>query len=60
LLGVAQMIYNDTVQADRDGRFSVRIDPNIPVVPGMRYDVAVTATRGDQTAESRITLHQRS
>jgi len=59
LFGVAQTVYNDTVQADRDGRFSVEVDPRSAVLPGSRYDVSVTATRGDQTAESRITLHQR-
>ncbi|MBI5279419.1 MAG: hypothetical protein HY854_23505 [Burkholderiales bacterium] len=59
MLGVAQLVYSDTVEADRDGRFSVRVQPRIPVVPGMRYDVSVMATRGDQAAESRITLHQR-
>ena len=59
LFGVAQTLYNDTIQADRDGRFTVEVDPRTAILPGMRYDVSVTATRGDQTADTRITLHQR-
>jgi hypothetical protein len=59
MLGVAQLVYTDTVQADRDGRFGVRVEPRVPVAPGTRYDVSVHSTRGDQAAESRITLHQR-
>ena len=59
LFGVAQRLYDDTVQADRDGNFSVHITPRIAIIPAMRYDVSLTATRGDQTAQSRITLHQR-
>jgi len=59
LLGVAQLVYDDTVQADRDGYFSVNVTPRIAVMPGMRYDVSLRAQQGSQTAESRITLHQR-
>ena len=58
-LSVAQMVYSETIQADRDGRFTVEVEPRMAIVPGMRYDISVTSTRGDQTAESRITLHQR-
>ena len=59
LFGVAQTVYNDTIQADRDGRFTVEVNPRVAIMPGMRYEVSVIATHGDQTAESRITLHQR-
>lgn len=59
MLGVAQTVYNDTVQADRNGYFSVSVNPRIAAVPGMRYDVSLTAQQGSQTAESRITVHQR-
>ena len=40
---------------------SVSLSPRggIPL-PGSRYDVQVTANQGSQTAESRITLFQRS
>lgn len=62
LLGVAQTLYNDTVQADRDGRFSVDVASRsgFSAVPGTRYEVSLFATQGSQSAESRITLHQRS
>lgn len=60
MLGVAQTVYNDTVQADRNGHFSVSVNPRIAAIPGMRYDVSLTAQQGSQTAESRITVHQRS
>jgi hypothetical protein len=59
MLGVAQTVYNDTIQADRNGYFSVNVNPRIAAVPGMRYDVSLTAQQGSQTAESRITVHQR-
>lgn len=59
LFGVAQTIYTGTVQADRNGYFSVNVDPRSAVMPGMRYDVSLSAQQGSQTAESRLTLHQR-
>lgn len=60
-LGVAQTVATETVQADRSGYFSLNLSPRggIPL-PGSRYDVQVTANQGSQTAESRITLFQRS
>ena len=51
--------YDETVQADARGYFSANIRPNVNAVPGMRYDVSLRAQSGSQTAESRITLHQR-
>lgn len=59
LFGVAQIIFEDSVQADRNGNFSARIDPRTAVLPGTRYDVSLSAHHGNQTAESRIILHQR-
>jgi hypothetical protein len=59
MLGVAQIVHDDTVQADRNGYFSVNINPRIAVLPGMRYDVSLRAQSGSQTAESRLTVHQR-
>lgn len=59
MFGVAQTVFDDTVQADRSGYFSVNVNPRTPVIPGMRYDVSLSAQQGSQTAESRLTLHQR-
>lgn len=59
LLGVAQIVHDDTVQADRNGYFSVNVNPRTAVVPGMRYEVSLRAQSGSQTAESRLTVHQR-
>jgi hypothetical protein len=60
-VGVAQTVATEQIQADRDGRFSLNLSPRggIPL-PGSRYEVQVTASQGSQTAESRITLYQRS
>ena len=60
LLGVTQPVGDETVQADRNGYFSVGVSPRggLPI-PGQRYDVHVTATSGSQTAEERLTLIQR-
>lgn len=59
--GVAQTVASETVQADRDGFFSLNVSPRgTPPLPGSRYEVSVTAHQGAQSAESRITLFQRS
>lgn len=58
-LGVAQTVLEDTVQADRDGHFAVRVPPGFSPLPGNRYEVSVTATQGGETAEQRIVLGQR-
>jgi len=58
--GVAQTVANETVQADRDGLFSLNLSPRgNPPLPGSRYEVSVTVNQGAQSAESRITLFQR-
>jgi len=60
LLGVTQPVMDQTIQADRDGRFSVQVTPQgIPIPGGGRYDIRMTATSGNQTAEERITLNRR-
>lgn len=59
LLGVTQPVADTTVQADRDGRFSVAVSPRGLPIPGTRYDVRLTASSGSQNAEERITLMQR-
>lgn len=59
LLGVTQPIADRTVQADRNGNFSVAVEPRGLPIPGSRYDVRLTATSGNQTAQERLTLRQR-
>lgn len=62
-------VYDDVVQADADGRFTVAVNPylQLPALPsgerlppGSRLDVQLTATAGSHTAEERITLFQRN
>ena len=59
LLGVTQPVMDQTIQADRDGHFSVAVQPSGLPIPGQRYDVRMTASNGGQTAEERITLQRR-
>lgn len=59
VIGVTQPVADQTVQADRDGRFSVTVSPRGLPIPGTRYDVHVTVSNGSQTADQRITLYQR-
>ena len=59
LLGLTQPIADQTVRADRDGYFSVTVNPRAVPVPGSRYDVRLSATSGRQTAEERLTLRPR-
>jgi hypothetical protein len=59
LLGVTQPVMDQTIQADRNGHFSVAVQPSGLPIPGQRYDVRMTANSGNQTAEERITLQRR-
>ena len=59
VLGVSQPVLDQTVQADRDGNFSVVVGQRTFAIPGTRYNVHLTARQGERTAEQRITLHQR-
>jgi hypothetical protein len=59
LLGVTQPVMDQTIQADRNGHFSVAVQPGGLPIPGQRYDVRMTSTSGNQTAEERITLQRR-
>lgn len=59
LLGVTQPVADQTVQADRNGNFSITLSPRGLPIPGTRYDVRLTSTSGSQSAEERLTLIQR-
>lgn len=58
--GLSQPVADQTVQADRNGYFSVAVSPRgaLPI-PGTRFDVRVTSTSGSETAEERLSLMQR-
>lgn len=59
LAGVQQPAQDHTILADRDGRFTVTLQPMGLALPGTRYDVRLTATSGNQTTEERLTLLRR-
>lgn len=57
MVGVAQKLYNDRITADADGNFSFDIAPQMPV-PGMRYEINLTANANNQTKDTRLVLFQ--
>jgi hypothetical protein len=57
-IGVAQQVFAQTIQADREGNFEFAFRSPFPV-PGTRYDVSLVANKGDVTREARIVLFQR-
>lgn len=59
VLGVTQPVADMTVQADRNGYFSVLVPQRAVAIPGTRYEVHVTASNGNRGAEERISLLQR-
>lgn len=59
IIGFTQPVADQSVQADAQGRFTVRVMPRGLPIPGTRYEVELTATRGTQTAEESLTLYQR-
>lgn len=58
-LGLTQQVADQTVQADGEGRFNLALRPRALPIPGTRYEMRITVTHGNQTAEERITVHQR-
>lgn len=58
LLGVTQPVMDQTLQADGNGRFNVAVSQGPFNIPGARYDVRLTSTRGTQTAQERLTLYR--
>ncbi|MEO8654831.1 MAG: hypothetical protein ABI409_11965, partial [Ramlibacter sp.] len=56
--GVAQQVLSRTVQADANGNFEFSFHSPIPA-PGTRYEVSMTASKADATAETRLVLFQR-
>ena len=55
--GVNQQVLNETVRSDAQGNFSFTFQSKIPV-PGARYEITVTASRGNASRESKLVLFQ--
>ena len=55
---VSRQVYLQTLQADANGNFDFQFAAPFAVA-GTRYDIAVTATKADVRAETRLVLYQR-
>lgn len=57
VLGVNQQILNQSIRSDAQGNFAFSFQPQLPV-PGLRFEATITASRGEQTKETRLVLFQ--
>ena len=57
IFGINQQIFNQSIRSDAQGNFMFTFQPQIPV-PGARFEANITATRGDQSRETRLVLFQ--
>lgn len=57
LFGFERNILERTVKADEQGLFSFAFRPNISL-PGTKYEVNLSASRGDRTSEETLVLFQ--
>lgn len=55
--GLSQQVLNDTVRADPAGNFVVTFQSPLPV-PGTRFDIAIVASKGGLTRETKLVLLQ--
>ena len=55
--GINQQILNQSLRSDAAGNFSFSFQSQVPV-PGTRYEVTVTASKGSLTREARLVLFQ--
>lgn len=55
--GINQQVANQSLRADGSGNFAFSFQPQVPV-PGARYEVTITATRGDLNRETKLVLFQ--
>lgn len=55
--GINQQAFSQSLRSDAQGNFVFSFQPQIPV-PGTRYEINVTASRGDLTRESKLVLFQ--
>lgn len=57
MIGVSQKLYEDRLAADNNGRFAFSFQPQLQV-PGMRYEVDIKASAGNQMRDSKLVLFQ--
>jgi hypothetical protein len=57
MIGVSQKLYSERVTADAAGNFGFSFQPQFQV-PGMRYEVDVKATSGNQSRDNKLVLFQ--
>ncbi len=55
--GLTQQIYAQTLKADANGNFSFSFQPQV-TVPGTRYEVSITVSKGDMTKDTKLVLFQ--
>ena len=55
--GLNQRIYSQSVRADASGNFAFTFQPPVPV-PGARYEISMTSTKGDQSKEAKLVVFQ--
>ena len=55
--GINQQIFSQSLRSDGQGNFAFSFQPQVPV-PGARYEITVTASRGDLNRESKLVLFQ--
>lgn len=57
LFGFERKILERTIRADEQGKFSFAFKPSISL-PGTRYEVNLSSSRGDRTSEETLVLFQ--
>lgn len=55
--GITQQIHTQTLKADANGNFGFSFQPQV-TVPGTRYEVSVTASKGEMTKDTKLVLFQ--
>ena len=55
--GLTQQIHTQTLKADANGNFGFSFQPQV-TVPGTRYEIAISASKGEMTKESKLVLFQ--
>jgi hypothetical protein len=57
MIGVSQKLYSERLTADGAGNFSFSFQPQLQV-PGMRYEVDLKASAGNQVRDTKLVLFQ--
>jgi hypothetical protein len=58
-VGTPVQVLDQVVRADANGLFEVPVTPSGFVIPGSRYEVRMSVTRGSQVVTQRLTLQRR-